>query len=478
MKAAAILVCGLSTGACASGPAHRVASTPPLPAAVVETRLAEADSLADRGCYLCLRDADAQYDSLLSVASSPTIVRKALDNKLMLAIREAELGLPDAGARAAAERLSREVAIDSDDYFRALEFIAHPPMIGGGGLDEYRHQSNEREALLTHFEAAWPTSTVGAYYFSALALSAGHAGTLKPQIDSIVGAHPRNASIAYRLQGAPPNPDADAAARLLASEPRFGEVHYALALQALYRAALVSAYEQMALAYKTLPDSLAIASSFGGLELAFHRYTRALELFDQVLARGKDDAAGIGRAIALSYLKRHRDAIAALDALLADVSNRPGEKYYWRGWNHLQLSESQPAYDDAKAALNSMANPQAFNLAGIAAYSLGRLDESRRYFESAVSMNRAECDSLRYLGLLDAAERTWPAAVDRFRSAAGCYQQAIDALTKELAEKQADASGLYADQAAGIAADLGEARGLLETCKHNVEVAEKNGGSR
>ena len=37
------------------------------------------------------------------------------------------------------------------------------------------------------------------------------------------------------------------------------------------------------------------------------------------------------------------------DLLQKDPSNNPGEKYYWRAWNRLQLGQAQLAYDDAMA---------------------------------------------------------------------------------------------------------------------------------
>ena len=124
--------------------------------------------------------------------------------------------------------------------------------------------------------------------------------------------------------------------------------------------------------------------------------------------------------------------------------------------------------------MNAMANAEVFKLGGLASYNLARVPEARGYFESALKMNAAECDSLRYLGLIDAAERSWQPAAGRFTSAAACYRRAIDAMESELAKKQADTSGLYAGQIAAIAADIAEARGLLEACSHNAEFATRN----
>ena len=61
-----------------------------------------------------------------------------------------------------------------------------------------------------------------------------------------------------------------------------------------------------------------------------------------------------------------------------------------------------------------MANSEVFKLAGIASYNLARIAEARAYFESSLKMNAAECDSIRFIGLIDSAERSWQPAAGRF----------------------------------------------------------------
>jgi tetratricopeptide (TPR) repeat protein len=193
-----------------------------------------------------------------------------------------------------------------------------------------------------------------------------------------------------------------------------------------------------------------------------------------VLAREPDHDAQLGRAIALSSLRRHQEAIAYLDELLKDLSWRPGDKYYWRAWNQLRLDNAQAAYEDATAGLKSMANTNIYQVAGIASYKLTLVAEARTDFENSVQMNAQNCDSIRYLAILDAAERKWPVAVARFNSAAACYTVAIAQLEQELAEKQKDTSGLYAGQIAALTAELTEAKSLLDVSIHNAEVATRN----
>src|SRR5688572_7053622 len=102
MRVAAALVLAITVG-CAPRPAPVV--TPRIAPEVLAARLAEADRLASRGCYLCLKEAAAAYASLLADSDDPAVARKALENNLMLVTREVELRIPDSGARDAAEQL-------------------------------------------------------------------------------------------------------------------------------------------------------------------------------------------------------------------------------------------------------------------------------------------------------------------------------------------------------------------------------------
>jgi hypothetical protein len=92
---------------CTSDPAPVV--VPRISPEVLAARLSEADRLASRGCYLCLKEAAAAHASLLADSDDRALVEKALENNLMLAVREIELRIPDSGARDAAQQLRAKV---------------------------------------------------------------------------------------------------------------------------------------------------------------------------------------------------------------------------------------------------------------------------------------------------------------------------------------------------------------------------------
>jgi tetratricopeptide (TPR) repeat protein len=456
---------------CAARPVN---VTPRVSATILADRLSEADRLASRGCYLCLREAAAVYDSLLELSDDPTVARRALENNLMLALREIELRMPDSGARETAERLQSRVPTSYAGYFAALDALAAPVLTGGVTFNEVRSRREARIALASELRKEWPASAMKAYFYLAAALAASPSKELELEIGGILNTHSDNLSLDYRVQTFPPLFSEDASRALIGKETGFGEVHFLLGQRAVFDARLADAHRELALARELLPDSAAISLALASVTFAYARYADALTLYERVLTAGRDDVAALGRAKALSYLRRHTDAIAALDELLNDLGNNPGEKYYWRAWNRLQLGEAQPAYDDAASALKAMRSNGVYRLAGIASFNLGRMAEAREDFVQALGMNRADCDSERYLGQVDAVERKWPEAFSRFSQAAACYELAIARLQRELAEHEKDISGLSNGLITSLRGEINDAGALRANSASNAQIASRN----
>jgi tetratricopeptide (TPR) repeat protein len=481
-----ILACVFIVG-CATSTVAPPAVAPRISADVLAKRLAEADRLASQGCYLCLKEAAATYSSLVEVSDDPVLIKNALENNLMIALREVELRLPDSGAREAAIQLQARVPASYASYVAALDALGQA-QAGRNVREVYvrgepvqfgsRQEREARVQLAAELETEWPASPMKAYFYLAMAFSAGRIKELQPQLAAILDTHSRDLSLKYRRQAFLPTFSIDESRALIGQETGFGEVHFLLGQRAILDANLGNAHRELTLARQLLPDSAAISLVLANVTLAYARYGEALTLFERVLASGRDDTAEIGRAKALSYLRRHEEAIAALDELLKDLQNNPGEKYYWRAWNRLRLAQPQAAYDDAIAALNAMRNNEVYRLAGIASYSLNRLAEAREYFDNAIAMNRADCDSERYLGLIDAGERNWKHAAVRFNNAVACYDQALVRMSTELAEHEQDITGLSNALIASLRGEIKEAETLRAASASNALVAHKNDGLR
>jgi tetratricopeptide (TPR) repeat protein len=464
-------------------PRQAPVAVPRLSPEVLASRLAEADRLASRGCYLCLKEAAAAYASLLAESDDLVLARKALENNLMLVAREIELRIPDSGARDAAQQLRMKFPLVYDPYFAALDMLAAPLVMGGVTLQSLRAQREDRLKLAAELEKETSASAMKAYFFIALVLQLRDFKELKPTIDAVLGVHPLDLSLKYRMLAFQPTYSGEAARDLIGQETGFGEVHLLTGQRAFLNGNLAGAFRELTRARALLPDSVSITLALANITFAYARYADALALYDRILASpaaaGLEPQVKLGRAKSLSYLKRHDEAIAMLiDLLLNDPSNNPGEKYYWRAWNRLQMGQAQLAHDDATTGLNAMRNDAIYRLAGMASFSLNRLGESRTFFEEALKMNSDDCDSERYLGLLDSAERSWKPAVGRFSTAASCYEGVIARLQSELAVYEKDITGLSNGLIAAKRVEIREAEALRDQSILNVSAATRSAASK
>ncbi len=197
---------------------------------------------------------------------------------------------------------------------------------------------------------------------------------IKAQIDAILAAHPQDLSLKYRMLAFQPTYSGEAARDLIGQETGFGEVHLLIGQRAVMGGNLAGAFRELTRARELLPDSVSISFALANVTFSYARYADALALYDHILsnpaAAGLEPQVKLGRAKSLSYLKRHDEAIAQLIELLQnDASNNPGEKYYWRAWNQLQLGRAQLAYEDATTGLNAMRNDAIYRLAGMASFA-------------------------------------------------------------------------------------------------------------
>lgn len=448
---------------------------------VLAARLAEADRLASRGCYLCLKEAAAAYAALLAETDDSTVAVKALENNLMLAAREIDLRIPDSGALEAARQLQDHVGANYVPYFAALDGqrSVQPPILVRGAPLLIKEAYDQRLKALGELERHAPASAMKAYFFISSALMLRDFKELKPTVDAILAVHPEDLSLKYLMLAFQPTYSGAAARALIGQETGFGEVHLLMGQRAFLNGDRPSAFRDLTRARELLPDSVSVLLALASVTFAYARYGDALALYDRALAStavgGLEPQAKFGRARSLSYLKRHFEAIALLtDLLQNDPRNTPGDKYYWRAWNHLQLGNAQLAYNDAIEGLNAMRNDAIYRLAGMASFSLNRLEESRTFFEEALKMNPADCDSVRYLGLLDSAERSWTPATGRFRAAASCYEGVITRLQSELASLEQDITGLSTGLIAAKRVEIREAQALREQSILNAAAATRN----
>jgi tetratricopeptide (TPR) repeat protein len=209
---------------------------------------------------------------------------------------------------------------------------------------------------------------------------------------------------------------------------------------------------------------------YGALEepdRAFDYYDRTL-----ALAPGVPDAL-IGRVRSLSLLGRHDEAIAASDAMLGATARMlPGEAYYWRAWNDLQLGRVDEAWSDIEAATPLWVNSEVSKLGGLVAYRRGDLETAAGRFETARQLTPGDCGSAYYLGIVHADRREWPSMADAFAAAADCLEAAEAALQRDVGTlRTAPATERTARRLASRENQLVETERQLATSWFNAAVA-------
>jgi tetratricopeptide (TPR) repeat protein len=178
----------------------------------------------------------------------------------------------------------------------------------------------------------------------------------------------------------------------------------------------------------------AVTGALANLYLAFEEPARSLDFYDQTLALvpGYPDAM-LGRVKALSVLGRHDEAFDAIQLMIGGaVRILPGEAYYWRAWNDLQVGHLEEAWTDIEEANRLWTNSEVSKLGGIVAYGRRDLETAQRRFEVTRKLNPGDCETTYYLGVVQADQREWMSSVDVFTAAATCFERAQQTLQAEI----------------------------------------------
>lgn len=110
----------------------------------------------------------------------------------------------------------------------------------------------------------------------------------------------------------------------------------------------------------------------------------------------------------------------------------PGEAYYWRAWNDLQVDRLEDAWIDIEEANRLWTNSEVSKLGGIVAYRRQDLDTARQRFEITSKLNPGDCETAYYLGLVHAEQREWTHSADVFVTASSCFETARRTLQNEI----------------------------------------------
>jgi tetratricopeptide (TPR) repeat protein len=222
-----------------------------------------------------------------------------------------------------------------------------------------------------------------------------------------------------------------AAAQLAAArdaDPAFVDADLELGRRALQQRVpdVEEAIRRFQSAQAAFPDSPVMPVSIGSLRESREEWTAALAEYDATLALVPTHRdALLGRAIALSYLSRHEDAVASATRLLELGNWFVGQAHYWRAWNQYRLGRIEEARSDADLAKTLMATAPTFVLSGLIEWSRKRLEPAEAELQAALNMDFGQCEAASYLGGVRAERQQWPESRAAFVHAGQCFELSI-----------------------------------------------------
>jgi len=437
---------------CAHVPAGAVTAAA-LPPVDRRAQLSAADEIFRRGCYDCLRDALAAYESLRDDSLVGTQARdRAVRTALVLAVRETELGVVRSGYIARARQILGPVEHASPEL-PALVDIAEVIANGPSGFTRAAGSDAQIVAMLTvaRSQERWasvlrnlmPQDLAASYLW--LSLACGPYGSTFPDHENRTDVLRDVADIpllAFRLSTACGLTSADPLEAQFASDPSFGEIQYYLGLFALGgqtgRAPdLDSADARFRAAYEWRQDWPTLTLAIANVAMSAEDFPRAFEFYERTLAFSSDDAdALVGLIRALTYSNRHAEAIAAADRLLA-LGRNPGEAHYWKAMNLARLKQDESAWTEVEEASKSLANADVPKLAGIIAINRRDFTLARQRLELSLQRRRADCETAYYLQSVLSEQRDWADAARVAADAGTCFEAQDASILEELATVRA-----------------------------------------
>lgn len=407
----------LISTACAAR--NRVAETP-MP------DLAAADALVRAGCYTCLRDAAATYDTAAGLRRAPADVpQKRFETLILLTLRAKEIGLAFEPwldrARTAATMLPASSGAAS-----VLELAELAPMDTSGfapgppGLTRFAREIVPALAAWRERMAATTLSPATKQYLD-LTLACADRETRLALLDT---PPPADSTALNRYRRATCNPAPDAAVGRLAEEdPRWAEAAWFEGRRALAaQQELNGVIALLARASSAFPESGAMLMSLAGAQRAADQLDEALATYDAVLALAPEHRwALLGRVLCLTYLERRVEAVETATRMIDLGTHLMGDAYYWRAWNRYLLKSLDEAWADINLALTQQANTTVHTLAGLIAYARKELLTALEHFDRAWTLDNGNCDAGWYKGIVQAEQNAWRESAPTFSSAMTCF---------------------------------------------------------
>ena len=406
------------------------------PARLATTDLPRAQALATAGCYTCLVEALAIYERA-------GVTQAAFETALLVALREKELGIPEAASLEKARTLAARLAPSAPSPPSLVEIAEYAPVEPTGGdpdksshrnTHDFRTRVAELRPLL---ETAAPTLVATYLKVSFDCDDPRVRPLLKPA--EVLAAHGDAPILKYRLAICAVG-DRQALDAIRAADPRWTEVAFFQARRAAASRPpdLRTALDLFNIVVPAFPTSAAMVLARAHAERAYGDLEPALASYDKAIALVPTNRdALLGRVITLSYLERHAEAVETATRMIGLGTWLMGDAHYWRARSEYILKVVDEAWSDAENAVKLAPNTNVYTLAGVIAYDRKDLEVAKDRFNNARSLDRTNCTAHSYYALVLAAQNNWPQATPVFSQAMTCFVQAAARARREIGELEA-----------------------------------------
>jgi len=413
------------------------------PAIAGRATLELADANFRAGCFDCLAEALKQYESVRAIPVLADVANTgALRAAGLLAFRERELGTTDGGYLDRARQLAAASPALQSQLATIVDLVTLVPwrIAPASASTTASTLANIVEGRNQRLDVLRQTADhdeLAAYVYIAFACETGVGLRMgNREMKAAVGAMADVPLVAYRLALCPTSGLA-ALDDVVAKEPRYKEAAFYKAQNAVRAQKLDPAEAGYRDAYAWRSTWPAATMGIADVSMTGEDFATAADFYERTLALApRNPEAMLGKVRALSYAARHQEALDTADELLA-MQRYPGDAYYWRAFNELNMERYDPAWTDIELADRLLVNDLVPKLAGIIAINRKEYDVARQKLETAQKRNPTDCQTGYFLHLVLTELRSWDRAVTVAQSASNCLGGEIVAAQTEIERIQA-----------------------------------------
>ncbi|MCP2618904.1 tetratricopeptide repeat protein, partial [Candidatus Aminicenantes bacterium AC-335-A11] len=392
-------------------------------------QIKKAENFSYKGCYFHLQKAHKIYRDLYSIPSlKKTIAEKLLKITLLLSLREKELGIINTEYINQSFRLIKENSF-LRNFLPYAEITSFLNVKVEGVLEDidrriisWRKFNEILEKVKKEINKMSRIDEFYAYFLIELACSRFFLKETK-ELSILLKYHPDSLSLKYKLAICGLE-DAKTLKELIETEPCFYEIYLFLGKFYLMRKKFFEAEQNFLKALDKFPDSVLINISLASIYFYFEEFEKSIDYYNkclQLAPRYRD--ALLGKAISLSYLEKHEEAILVLKELISLGKWYLGETNYWLAWNKHKLrllDEAKFNIQEAKRYLPT--SSEVFTLSGILAFENNDLDKAEKDLKKALIFEPSNSEALFNLGNVYAKKGEWENSGQYFEKAGETYE--------------------------------------------------------